>query len=58
VRDIFGCFSRSQQPKGKSKDRIAVALVKDLERFCLSIRCLLQQLLVCFLARQSKRSIL
>ncbi len=58
MRDIFGCFDRTQKPVSKSKDWIAKALIQDLKSCFVSGRCLFEQPFVCYLIRQSKRSIL
>lgn len=58
MRHIFGSLYGAQQPVRKSKDRIAVTFIQDLKGCCISVCCLLQQSLICYLIRQSKRSIL
>ena len=56
--NIFRGLDRSQQPISKSKNWIAVTLIQDLKSCRISVGCLFQQLLICYLIRQSKRSIL
>ena len=56
--DVFSGLNRSQHSIGKSKYRIPVTLIQDLKGRRLSVRCVFQQPFVCFLVRQSKRSIL
>src|SRR5436190_16568396 len=56
VRDVFGGFSRTQHSICKSKNRVTITLIQDLERFRLAFRCVLKQPLVCLLVFQSKRS--
>ena len=55
---VFRCFDRSQQPVCKSEDWVAVTLIQVLKGCRISVRCLFEQLLVCRLVCQSKRSIL
>ena len=56
--NVFRGFDRTQQTKRKSKDRIAVTLVQDLEGRRVSARRCVEQPFVCLLVRQSKLSIL
>mgnify|MGYP003694348373 CR=1 FL=1 len=58
MRDVLCCFDRTQHSICKSKNRIPVALIQDLKSRRLPVRCIFQQPFVCFLVRQSKRSIL
>jgi hypothetical protein len=58
VSDVFCCFHRTQHPVRKPKDRVAVTLIQDLKSRCVALCCVSQQLFVCHLVRQSKRSIL
>jgi hypothetical protein len=55
---VLRCFGRSQHAICKSEDGITIALVQDLKRRRLTLCCVFQQLLVCLLIPQSKRSIL
>jgi len=58
MRHVFRCLDRSQQPISESKDWVTVTLIQDLKGCCISVRCLFEQLFVCRLVCQSKRSIL
>ncbi len=46
--NVFRGFHRAQQPKRKSKDRIAVTLIQDLEGRRVSARCCVEQPFVCY----------
>jgi hypothetical protein len=58
MRHIFRGFDGSQQPVRESKDGIAVTLIQDLKGCCISVGSPFEQPLICYLIRQSKRSIL
>jgi hypothetical protein len=58
VSDIFRGFSGSQKPVSKAKDGIAITLIKNLKGCPVTGRRLCQQPFICYLIRQSKRSIL